>query len=119
MATPFWAVDTLFCCVIKPKNSANFLYYVCLMVDWMFYNEASGVPSLNVRIIESAEVKCPTSKERTAIAKVLCDMDTEFTALETRRTETRALKQEMMQELLTGRTRRVGPYAKPRVRGAR
>ena len=38
---------------------------------------------------------------------VLTDMDTELSALEQRREKTRALKQAMMQELLTGRTRLV------------
>jgi type I restriction enzyme S subunit len=43
--------------------------------------------------------------EQTAIAEVLTDMDAELAALEQRREKTRALKQAMMQELLTGRTR--------------
>ena len=47
----------------------------------------------------------PTQEEQTAIATILSDMDTELTALEARRDKTRALKQGMMQELLTGRTR--------------
>ena len=41
------------------------------------------------------------------IATVLSDMDAELTALEARRDKTRALKQGMMQELLTGRIRLV------------
>ena len=45
--------------------------------------------------------------EQTAIAAVLSDMDAELAALEARRDKTRALKQAMMQELLTGRTRLV------------
>ena len=45
--------------------------------------------------------------EQTAIATVLSDMDLELAALEQRRNKTRALKQGMMQELLTGRTRLV------------
>ena len=45
--------------------------------------------------------------EQTAIATVLSDMDTELAALESRRDKTRALKQGMMQELLTGRIRLV------------
>lgn len=49
----------------------------------------------------------PTKDEQTAIAEVLTDMDTELAALEQRREKTRALKQAMMQELLTGRTRLV------------
>ena len=36
-------------------------------------------------------------------------MDAELSALEARRDKTRALKQGMMQELLTGRTRLVAP----------
>ena len=48
-----------------------------------------------------------TLPEQTAIAEVLWDMDAELTALEQRRAKTRALKQGMMQELLTGRTRLV------------
>ena len=42
---------------------------------------------------------------QTAIATVISDMDAELTALEARRDKTHALKQGMMQELLTGRTR--------------
>ena len=40
-------------------------------------------------------------------ATALSDMATELTALEARRAKTRALKQAMMQELLTGRIRLV------------
>jgi type I restriction enzyme S subunit len=39
------------------------------------------------------------------MAGVLSDMDAELAALEKRREKTRQLKQGMMQELLTGRTR--------------
>jgi type I restriction enzyme S subunit len=52
-------------------------------------------------------IKFPDAKEQTAIAEVLTDMDAELAALEQRRAKTRALKQGMMQELLTGRTRLV------------
>ena len=46
-------------------------------------------------------------EEQRAIATVLSDMDAEITALETRLAKTQAIKQGMMQELLTGRTRLV------------
>ncbi len=51
----------------------------------------------------------PSCDEQTAIAKVLLDMDAEIVALEVRRDKTCALKQAMMQELLTGKTRLVSP----------
>jgi type I restriction enzyme S subunit len=46
-----------------------------------------------------------TIEEQIAIATVLSDMDAERSALDARRDKTRALKQAMMQELLTGKTR--------------
>ena len=47
----------------------------------------------------------PDIEEQHAIASVLSDMDAEITALEQRRDKTIAIKQGMMQELLTGRVR--------------
>jgi len=56
--------------------------------------------------ITEYEVVTPVDKEeQIAIATILSDMDAELAALEARRDKTRALKQAMMQELLTGRTR--------------
>jgi len=60
---------------------------------------------LGRRSVTEQEVQFPPLPEQTAIAEVLSDMDTELAALEQRRDKTRALKQGMMQELLTGRTR--------------
>jgi type I restriction enzyme S subunit len=54
-----------------------------------------------------APLRLPLLPEQSAIADVLCDMDAELSALEARRDKTHALKQAMMQELFTGRTRLV------------
>lgn len=55
------------------------------------------------------EINLPPVPEQIAIAAVLTDMDAELAALEQRLAKTGALKQGMMQELLTGRTRLVSP----------
>ena len=52
-------------------------------------------------------IKAPALAEQEEIATILSDMDGDIAALERRRDKTRALKQGMMQELLTGRTRLV------------
>ena len=109
VSSPFWAVDTLFYTEIADGMSAKFLYYVFCTIPWWNYNEASGVPSLNARTIESIEVKLPNTDEQHAIATVLSDMDKEIAALEERRDKARAIKQGMMQVLLTGRVRLVEP----------
>lgn len=53
------------------------------------------------------EIPQPSTDEQAAIATVLSDLDAELAALEVRREKTHALKQGMMQELLTGRVRLV------------
>ncbi len=55
--------------------------------------------------LKTLSLQLPSLPEQTAIAAVLSDMDTELAALEARRDKTRDLKQAMMQELLTGKTR--------------
>ena len=57
--------------------------------------------------VAALEIPLPELNEQTAIAAVLSDMDAEIEALEARREKTRQVKQGMMQELLTGRTRLV------------
>jgi len=55
---------------------------------------------------EEFKVLAPLDKsEQAAIGSVLFDIDAEISALQVRRDKTRAIKQGMMQELLTGRTR--------------
>ena len=58
---------------------------------------------------KKTEIPFPPLPEQTAIATVLSDMDAEITTLEQRRNKTKDIKQAMMQELLTGKTRLVTP----------
>jgi type I restriction enzyme S subunit len=67
----------------------------------------SSVDSVRMEVIADMTIPLPSLPEQRAIAAVLSDMDAEIAALEARRDKTRALKQGMMQELLTGRTRLV------------
>jgi type I restriction enzyme, S subunit len=68
----------------------------------------TAIPHISPSDIKNFQIQLPPSKkEQCAIATVLSDMDTAIAALETRRAKTQAIKQGMMQELLTGRTRLV------------
>jgi type I restriction enzyme S subunit len=65
-------------------------------------------PNLSNADITEYRIRIPNDcSEQKAIATILSDMDAELEALEQRREKTRELKQAMMQELLTGRTRLV------------
>ena len=68
-------------------------------------NIGATINQITNKDMKALRLKLPSSSEQTAIAAVLTDMDAELAALEQRLTKTRALKQGMMQELLTGRTR--------------
>lgn len=101
---------------LVPLDSVDvdFLYYLLCTQKQGLIELSAGSTFLEIgkAQIRRYEVKLPSMKtEQTAIAEVLSDMDAEITALETRRSKTRALKQAMMQELLTGRTRLVTPNA--------
>lgn len=61
--------------------------------------------NLSKSALLSASIRLPLKAEQTAIATFLSDMDAELSVLEARRDKTCALKQGMMQELLTGKTR--------------
>jgi type I restriction enzyme S subunit len=69
--------------------------------------QGDAVVHVSATALSSVAVTIPSFPEQTAIAAVLYDMDAELAALEARRNKTRDLKQAMMQELLTGKTRLV------------
>jgi type I restriction enzyme, S subunit len=94
------------CSFNKVQANADFLYYVLRRTDFSLYGkQAVKGYTLNKESLRIIEVSLPPLPEQTAIAEVLTDMDAELAALEQRREKTRALKQAMMQELLTGKTR--------------
>jgi type I restriction enzyme, S subunit len=59
--------------------------------------------------LSSVCIPVPSLEEQTAIATILSDIDEEIQALEQRLGKTRQIKQGMMQELLTGKTRLIKP----------
>jgi type I restriction enzyme S subunit len=67
----------------------------------------TAITGINTTAYFECPILVPSLAEQTAIATILSDMDAEIAALEARRDKTRALKQGMMQELLTGRIRLV------------
>ena len=72
----------------------------------MLNSVKATVDSLRLPTFQEFEIRLPPSvDEQTAIATVLSDMDAEIETLVTRLAKTRALKQGMMQALLTGRIR--------------
>jgi type I restriction enzyme, S subunit len=97
--------------VLNASAASNeFMYYYMTSKAEELNTLSSGttISYLSRGHFESYEVRIPIEvKEQAAIATVLSDMDAEISGLEQRRDKTHALKQGMMQELLSGRTRLV------------
>jgi len=93
----------------KLEAHQRFLYYVLKWIepDWSKHGQTGSQMNLNTGLINGTRISLPPHPEQTAIAELLTEMDAELAALEQRREKTRALKQAMMQDLLTGRTRLV------------
>jgi len=73
----------------------------------LIFSLAQGATRYNLSKINfmSLEIPYPEPTEQTAIAAILSDMDSEIESLEQKRDKYTMLKQGMMQQLLTGRTR--------------
>ncbi len=82
-----------------------FRYFQATGVFQKISLQTTSVAHLGVSRFARLEATWPSIPEQRAIAAVLSDMDAEIDALEARRSKVAAIKQGMMQELLTGRTR--------------
>ncbi|WP_243382364.1 restriction endonuclease subunit S [Geothrix alkalitolerans] len=82
-----------------------FYYLIGPLKDIEIATASTTVKHLSNGDIEGIVRPLPTLPEQTAIAAVLLDMDAQIDAIEQRLAKTRDIKQAMMQELLTGRTR--------------
>ncbi|WP_275374138.1 restriction endonuclease subunit S [Xenorhabdus bovienii] len=90
------------------NHSTEYLYY---NLDGR-YEELRGLSTgdggrggLNLTIIRKLQLAFPSKEEQSVIASILSDMDEEINILQQRLNKTRQIKQGMMQELLTGKTR--------------
>ena len=70
-----WTVDTLFYTHSFINCVPKFVYYVFQSINWLEYNEASGVPSLSKSTIEKIEVNIPSFQEQLLIANFLSSVD--------------------------------------------
>lgn len=92
-------------------NDPQYIYQQTLLASFRADLEAEMVGSAGHRrvplsAIENYELPVFHSyKEQVAIGKILSDMDEEIESVKNQLTKTQQLKQGMMQELLTGRTR--------------
>ena len=100
--------------VIRPEKNAYFPKYMYYILTSQIFDAflvrlqaGSTISHLYQKDFSGFSFNAPQMDEQTAIATTLSDMDAEIASLERRLDKTRAIKQGMMQQLLTGRVRLV------------
>ncbi|MDX9960864.1 MAG: restriction endonuclease subunit S [Aliarcobacter sp.] len=86
----------------------EFLYYFLFFIEnnWSKSGQTGSQMNLNTELINSTTILLPpTREEQLSIAKILSDMDKEIETLKSKLTKTKAIKDGIMSELLTGKTR--------------
>lgn len=102
-----YAVNQRVCIYRSTKIDSEFLYYKLNRHDY-FLGLDDGVTQTHILNgdISACKIFIPKEQEeQQAIARVLAGMNVDIDALEQRLTKSQQLKQGMMQELLTGKTR--------------
>ena len=89
----------------------EYLYYYLLFIEnnWIKSGQSGSQTNLNTELINTTLIKLPpTIEEQQAIAEILSNMDNEIEAIKNKLSKTKAIKDGMMSELLSGKTRLKG-----------
>ena len=96
---------------LSNQHVPKFIYYSFqsryVINQIKLFTNSSSQGNIGMGDIEEIDFLVPSKEEQQAIAEILSDMDTEIESLEQKRDKYKAIKQGMMQELLTGKTRLV------------
>ena len=96
----FWSVDTLFYTHSFINLDVLFAYNYFLKVNWLKYNEASGVPSLSKSTLQTIKISLPTTlPEQEKIASFLSSIDRKVELLKAKKEQLEQYKKGMMQQL--------------------
>ena len=91
---------------LKPNQNIDLLTYILKYKKLNSMIFGSGQPLITGSQLKSLTIEIPvTIAEQQAIATILTKMDDEITALEAKKAKYEAIKQGMMQQLLTGKIR--------------
>ena len=105
---PIWTVDTLFYTHNFQSVLPRYVGYLFDSIDWMRYNEATGVPSLTAKTISNIKKAVPPMEEQRKIAEILGVWDEAIEKQSRLIDKLELRKRALMQRLLTGRTRLPG-----------
>ena len=100
LSPPFWTVDTLFYLIPFEKYDLTFIYYLFQTINWLKYDESTGVPSLSKKTIEKIKVLLPSLEEQIAIGNKLKEIDTIITLEQEKFKQFKLVYHALIQKLL-------------------
>jgi type I restriction enzyme S subunit len=92
---------------LPSESDPRFVHLLLTQYDWSLATSVTAQPFLGIGTLMGSTHRLPPKAEQTAIAEVIFDMDAELSSLEAEADKARAIKQGMMQNLLTGKVRLV------------
>lgn len=95
----FWTVDTLFYTHSFKNVLPKFVYLIFQNINWKYYNEASGVPSLSKTTIENIKKNIPSILEQKKIADFLTSVDKKIEQLTKKKSLLEKYKKGVMQQI--------------------
>ena len=102
----FWTVDTLFYTHSFNGITPKFTYCLFQTINWLKYNEASGVPSLSKDTIEKIKINIPELEEQNKIAKLMFALDeriaTQSKIIDKLQSLIKGIAQHCIRELING-----------------
>lgn len=92
---------------LPSEADPRFVHLLLTQYDWSLATSVTAQPFLGIGTLMGSVHHLPPKGEQTAIAQVVFDMDEELASLDAEADKARAIKQGMMQNLLTGKVRLV------------
>ncbi|MFR0611121.1 restriction endonuclease subunit S [Limosilactobacillus balticus] len=99
LKAPFWTVDTLFYLTLKPENILTFIYSLIQKINWLKYDESTGLPSLSKKNIENVLVYLTKLDEQQKIGKLIVKLDKLITLQQRKLEQLKLLEKALQQKL--------------------
>ena len=103
LKAPFWTVDTLFYLTLKPENILTFIYSLIQKINWLKYDESTGLPSLSKKNIENILVYLTKLDEQQKIGKLIVKLDKFITLQQRKLEQLKQLKKAILQIIASNR----------------
>lgn len=99
LKAPFWTVDTLFFLTEKENSKLSFLFPLIQRINWLRYDESTGLPSLSKNNIEKVKVSLPKINEQRKIGQLISQVDSVLVLYQRKLGLLEQLKKGMLQKL--------------------